>query len=781
MSFLAQSQTPGIADNKVLDQWTIPFGEWVEQMVRWIDGNLGWLLDIIEWPFTFLFRNFVDGAGHSPWWEITDMPWIAVCILFFAIGTLVRNVKVGAFVALALAGCGMLGIEYWEETALTLGMIVVAVVLCALIGIPLGVLCGRIDGVWNAVRPVLDAMQVVHSFVYMLPIIFFFGIGPEPATMVTMVFAIPPLIRLTNLGIRQVPGDVVEASRAYGAPEWRVLLDVQIPLARPAIMTGLNQTLLLSISMLGIAAIMGAGGLGLLVFRAVTNLDTALAASAGLALFVVAVVLDRISQTEATDGENILTRIQRAWTHRHDPESLLPQAAVIGAVAKTRGQPAPLSAGERRGLAIAAAGAVIAVASVFLVWGYDTGKVSGYARLVDTGRYENVEVDPERSPGVFELREASLDPPAEHAAEVAVLEDQRIAVIAATAASELTEDASAAIAEIDGKIAELSNPMAGRGFSGLDAEGGSFYGIVVLGFGILIVAAVVTTLKRPGGGVRVFGSNGVLVLAVGPLVGAVAYLWVSPAEANVSHSAGIGPWVALVGGAVAVIGAALWLREAPYSARRPLRANVSKGQIGVAVFVALLLLIAGFSGWSFDQRIESVVTPELEAQIAALEQKAKDDPSVAAEAAAEISALYSKAQRTQLIVIDGFVGRGTRYGYLGLALGVLGIVLALPAAGVFGSDERRRRRWNAAVASVGAGLMLVSVTWISSLLRVADPKFTSGAGAFLCFIAGFLLTATTAGVLKEFHRSEVYVTIDDPDNDPGSQVERVAELAGAGS
>ena len=154
---------------------------------------------------------------------------------------------------------------------------------------------------------------------------------------------------------------------------------------------------------------------------------------------------------------------------------------------------------------------------------------------------------------------------------------------------------------------------------------------------------------------------------------------------------------------------------------------------------------------------------------------------MAAEAAAEISALYSKAQRTQLIVIDGFVGRGTRYGYLGLALGVLGIVLALPAAGVFGSDERRRRRWNAAVASVGAGLMLVSATWISSLLRVADPKFTSGAGAFLCFIAGFLLTATTAGVLKEFHRSEVYVTIDDPDTDPGSQVERVAELAGAGS
>ena len=779
MSFLAQSQSPGVADNKVLDQWTIPFGEWVEQMVRWIDLNLGWMLGIIEWPFTFLFRNFVDGAEHNPWWEITDMPWIAVCILFFAIGTLVRNVKVGAFVALALVGCGMLGIDYWEETALTLGMIVVAVVLCALIGIPLGVLCGRVDGVWHAVRPALDAMQVIHSFVYMLPVIFFFGIGPEPATMVTMVFAVPPLIRLTNLGIRQVPGDVVEASRAYGAPEWRVLLDVQIPLARPAIMTGLNQTLLLSISMLGIAAIMGASGLGLLVFRAVQNLDTALAASAGLALFMVAVVLDRISQTEETDSENLFRRIRRAWVHRRDPELLLPQAAVMGAVASTRGQPAPLSGRERRGLVIAAAGAVVAVAAVFLPWGYDSGKISGYARLVDTGRYEYVETDPEGSLGAVELQEVSVDPLAENAAAIQLLEDQRLAAIAAAGSDGFTDDD--ALAAIDDEIARLSNPLAGRGFNGLVAEGGSVYGIAVLGFGLLILAAAAINLLRPGGNVRLFASNGVLALGAGALAASVAYLWASPAEANVVHSAGIGPWVALVGGAVAVIGAALWLREAPYSARRPLRANVSKGQIGVAVLVVLLLLIAGFSGWSFDGRAESVFSPELEAQIAALEQQARDDPSFEADASAQIVSLVSAAQRTETVVIDGFTGDGTRYGFLALVVGVLGVVLALPAAGVFGVDERRRRRWNAAVASTGVALMVVAATWISSLLRVADPKFTSGAGAFLCFIAGFLLTATTAGVLKEFHRSEVYVTIDDPDNDPGSQAERVAELAGAGS
>ncbi len=777
MSLLAQTESPGVADNKVLDQWTIPFGEWIEQMVNWIALNLGWLLSIIEWPFTFLFRNIVRSPDHHPWWEITDMPWIAVCILFFAIGTLVRNVKVGGFVALALAVCGLLGIEYWEETALTLGMIIVAVALCALIGIPVGVLCGRFDGVWNAVRPVLDAMQVVHAFVYMLPVIFFWGIGTEPATMVTMVFALPPLIRLTNLGIRQVPDDVVEASRAYGAPEWRVLLDVQLPLARPAIMTGLNQTLLLSISMLGIAAIMGAGGLGLLVFRAVQNLDIGLAASSGLALFIVAVVLDRISQTEATDSENLFKRIRRAWAHRRDPEALLPEAASVGVAAKTQGHAAPLSGREHRGLAIIALGALIAVVAVFLPWGHDSGKISGYARLVDTGRYENVEVDPERSPGVVELREASLDPPAEHIEENSVLEAQRSAVVTAAGAELVTDDeVVGVITGIEDEIARLSNPLAASSFNGLSASGGSFYGILILGFALLMLLAAASNVRRPGGDVRLFGSNGVLTLGVGLVAAAVAYLWAAPAPANVSHSVGVGPWVAVIAGAVTIIGAALWLRAAPYSARTPLRAGVSYPHIGVAAFVVIMLVVAGFSGWSFDQRVESVVSPELAAQIEALEQQRSDDPAVEARLAQEIIALSSEAQRTQKVVIDGFAGDGSRYGYLSIILGIVGVVFTLPAAGVFGADERRRRRWNAAVAGVGFGLMVVAVAWISSLLRVADPRFSSGAGAFLCLIAGFLLMASTAGVLKVFDRSQVYVAVDSRDSAPEASATAVAPL-----
>ncbi|MCY4271739.1 MAG: ABC transporter permease subunit [bacterium] len=656
----------------------------------------------------------MDGPGHQPWWQITDMPWIAVCLLFFAVGTVFRNVRVGGLVAGLLALCGLLGGEYWEETALTVGMIVVAVLLCALIGIPVGIICGRSDGAWNAVRPVLDAMQVVHPFVYMLPIVFFFSIGLTPATMVTMVFALPPLIRLTNLGIRQVPADVVEASRAYGAPEWRVLADVQLPLARPAVMTGLNQTLLLSISMLGIAAIMGAGGLGLLVFRAIRNLDIEAGASSGLALYIVAVVLDRISQPESSDPENLLTRLRRAWAHRRDPESLLPQAEAVGTVAKTRGQPAPLCPQERRSLVAAAVGALVVVVAVFLPWGHDSGKISGHQRLVDTGRWEYVEVDPVGAPGEFEYQAAA------------------------------------------------ANPLAGSSFNGFSASGGSFYGIGAFGFAALIIAAAGANLWRPGRGMRLFGSNGVFVMSVGVLAAAVAYLWSAPGPDNVAYRDGIGPWVALAGGALALVAAIQWLRKAPYSALTPLPAGVSLGKLGVAVAAVLLTVISGFAGWSFDSRTGAGIVPDpaVENQIEALRQQALEDPTIAAEIAQEISAISNAARRTGTVVIDGFVAHGSRYGYLTIGLAITGLGFTLPAAGVFGNDERRRRRWSAAVACIGVALMVVATAWIASLLRVADPQVTSGAGAFISLIAGVLLMASTAGVLAKFGRSQTYVPVD---------------------
>tara|TARA_B100000959_G_scaffold153129_2_gene160602 strand:- start:5667 stop:7253 length:1587 start_codon:yes stop_codon:yes gene_type:complete len=219
----------------------------------------------------------------------------------------------------------------------------------------------------------------------MVPFVFFFSIGVVPATMVTMIYALPPLVRLTNLGIRQVPEDVVEASRAYGAPESRVLVDVQLPLARPAIMTGLNQCLMLSIAMVGIAAIMGASGLGLQVFRAVQNLDVGLGFSAGFALFLVSVVLDRLSQPEG-DNRRLFERITGAVrARRSTDEEILGELAERSKDKQTIEVEwnTPATPNERKGLLVAGVGGFAALVSLFLTWGSDAGLIAGHSRAAD--------------------------------------------------------------------------------------------------------------------------------------------------------------------------------------------------------------------------------------------------------------------------------------------------------------------------------------------------------------------------------------------------------------
>ena len=380
---LAQDNV-GFGDNEVLDKFTIPFGNWIEQAVNWTTLNLEWLLDGIAWPFNFLLRTVVDNF-------LLEIPWVVLVVLMFAIAWLARNLTVATATAIGLTVCGLLGDTYWEETARTIGLILVAVIVCVIIGIPVGILSGRIDGVWKVVRPSLDAMQVIHAFVYLLPFVYFWGVGRVAATMATMVFALPPLIRLTNLGIRQVPEDVVEASRAYGAPELRILTDVQLPLARPAIMTGINQTLLLAFSMLGIAAILGAGGLGALLFRALGQQDVSLAAASGLAFFILAVILDRISQAEG-GGSNLFRRISRAWAARSKPEVLLDDPDFNSALARPEPEPeeaesegrlAEVDGGERQSMIITAVGAVLLLVSPLLAWANDASLLTGYSRRVD--------------------------------------------------------------------------------------------------------------------------------------------------------------------------------------------------------------------------------------------------------------------------------------------------------------------------------------------------------------------------------------------------------------
>ncbi len=689
MSLLAQAEDVSIMDNRILDEWVLPFGQWIDQMVDWIDQNMGGVLDVIRWPFAFLIENMVDNF-------IAEISWVWVCLGFFLIGSLIRNVKVGATAALALAGCGLLGTNYWFETARTIGMIMVAVILCAIVGIPVGIMCGRFDGVWNVVRPTLDAMQVVHPFVYMLPVIFFFSFGVVPGTMVTMVFAIPPLIRLTNLGIRQVPEDVVEASRAFGAPELRVLTDVQLPLARPAIMTGLNQTLLLSISMIGIAAIMGAGGLGLLVFRAVSNLDVALAASAGLALFLVAVVLDRISQPEADDGGSLYTRIQQAWAHRSDPETLLDEvesqavAARDAAAAKARGDYAPIDPSERVGMAAAAAGAVLAMASTFMTWGSEAGVITGYARVVDQNA--------------------------------------------------------------TGDSANLS----GQSFNGFAASGGSWFGYITFAAGLFVVVSAVKAFMTPGKGPRWFSPDGAMY-AAGAAVGAsLGYFLAAPSDFSTNYVRGPGALLAVIGSLIALAGAAYWLTNAPFSPFRPLAPGVGVGRLMGGAAAVALVVIAVFSGWSFDKRANTIISAELQAELDQVLLDVENGVLSEAIAAQTIQRLNNSAIKSELIVIDGKASEGAGLGLVTLGFIVLGGLLLIPAAGVGVTDQNRQWVWSTLSASAGFATMALTTGWVVTIMRAADRRFFSGAGAFLAFVAGFFMLASSRALIAEFRRRKVY-------------------------
>jgi glycine betaine/proline transport system permease protein len=201
---------------------------------------------------------------------------------------------IALFAVLSLAFLDLLGV--WSETMTTLAMVLTAVVFCAVVGIPLGILAARSDRFAGGIRPVLDIMQTTPAFVYLVPVVMLFGVGMVPGIIATIIFALPPIIRLTNLGIRQVRGELVEAGIAFGATPRQVLFEIQIPLSMRTIMAGLNQTLMLSLSMVVIAALIGAEGLGLIVFRGIGRLDVGLAALGGIGIVLLAIVLDRITQ-----------------------------------------------------------------------------------------------------------------------------------------------------------------------------------------------------------------------------------------------------------------------------------------------------------------------------------------------------------------------------------------------------------------------------------------------------------------------------------------------------
>ncbi|MGH2591425.1 MAG: ABC transporter permease [Actinomycetota bacterium] len=285
---LAQTSSPPFWSPEFFDEHTLPIGEWIEEAVFWLAVHAKPVFDAIRWPVDQLLNRSVD--------LLNGLPWPIVVLAFLLIGWRVRGLLVGALSAAGLVFLGFLAPELWAKTMETLAMIVTAVSFCVVVGIPLGILAARSDRLESGLRGVLDGMQTIHPFVYLLPIVFFFGLGRTPGVIATIIFALPPIVRLTDLGIRQVPIEAVEAGRAFGSSEFQLLRDVQLPLARPTIMAGLNQTLFLALSMVVIVALIAGGGLGQVILRGVNRSSVPIATTSGLAVLILAVVLDRLSQ-----------------------------------------------------------------------------------------------------------------------------------------------------------------------------------------------------------------------------------------------------------------------------------------------------------------------------------------------------------------------------------------------------------------------------------------------------------------------------------------------------
>ena len=272
----------------------IPLDSWITSFIDWLVEGYRWFFQIIKWPVEVTLTGIEQG--------ITALPPLLVIAVLGIVAWRVSGLKLGVFTIVTLVFIGLLGL--WEDTMITLAMVLCSVVFCTIVGIPLGICAGRSDRFEIALRPLLDAMQTTPAFVYLVPIVMLFSIGNVAGVLATIVFALPPIIRLTSLGIRQVHPELVEAALAFGATNWQVLVKVQIPLALPTIMAGLNQTIMMALSMVVIAALIGAGGLGAPVVLGLNTLDIGLATIGGLAIVLIAIVLDRITQSMGTKKQN---------------------------------------------------------------------------------------------------------------------------------------------------------------------------------------------------------------------------------------------------------------------------------------------------------------------------------------------------------------------------------------------------------------------------------------------------------------------------------------------
>ncbi|UPL10681.1 ABC transporter permease [Microbacterium sufflavum] len=277
-----------------MDGFRIPLGDWVAAGVDWITANLDGLLDVVSFVVSFL----VDGLTR-----LLLTPHFAVIIVIAALlAWVVRSWKLA--IGTAVSFLLIVAMDLWVPAMQTLALVLVAAIVAVLIAVPLGIWSARNATVRAALKPVLDFMQTMPAFVYLIPAIVFFGIGVVPGLVATVIFALPPGVRLTELGIRGVDSETVEAGHAFGATPGQILRGIQLPLAMPTIMAGVNQVIMLALSMAVIAGMAGADGLGKMVVEAISTINIPKGVEAGLGVVLIAVFLDRVTAALGAPGEN---------------------------------------------------------------------------------------------------------------------------------------------------------------------------------------------------------------------------------------------------------------------------------------------------------------------------------------------------------------------------------------------------------------------------------------------------------------------------------------------
>lgn len=294
--------------DKLFSEYHLNLSEWIENGVDFIVAHGRGVMIEIRWPVDQLL-GFISHMLKDAPKEV-----LLVAVLLWAWRS--AGLRIGIFSSLSLLLIGFLGL--WEHTMITVAMVLTAVILCVLFGIPLGIIAGMNRACYRALRPVLDVMQTTPTFVYLVPIVMLFGIGDVPGVIATTIFAMPPVVRLTALGIQEVQPEVVEAGESFGPSRLQLLKEVQFPLAMPSIVLGINQTIMMALSMVVVASLIGARGLGFDVLSGINELKVGLAATSGLCIVLLAMILDRITQgmlTRKQDRNSWISGVRRCLAY----------------------------------------------------------------------------------------------------------------------------------------------------------------------------------------------------------------------------------------------------------------------------------------------------------------------------------------------------------------------------------------------------------------------------------------------------------------------------------